>query len=289
MKNILVSVIIPTKNSENTLERALKSVRAQTYPAIEIIVVDNYSTDKTKKIAQKYADHIYDKGPERTAQVNYGISKAKGKYIYYTGSDLKMDSNLVEEAVQKCENEKNDAIYLNVVTKIDNPNIWQKVRSMERELYFKEPGMSAARFCNREIFLKLGGFDEKLGGISDDLEFQHRLNQAGYKTAFIDASENNFGEYNSLSIIIRRSLYYGWLLNRVYKKDAEYSKEKYPLIRKEYTNHKDILFRNKFVFVFFVIYKFFQAFFGGLGLTMAKITHDNKKIQKVLYRINYGN
>lgn len=55
----LVSVIIPTYNSARTLETTLKSIKKQTYQNIEIIVVDNNSKDTTKKIAEKYADSVY--------------------------------------------------------------------------------------------------------------------------------------------------------------------------------------------------------------------------------------
>ena len=56
MENPLVSVIIPTYNSSRTLEKCLESIKNQTYKNIEIIVVDNNSTDNTKEIAKKFAD-----------------------------------------------------------------------------------------------------------------------------------------------------------------------------------------------------------------------------------------
>ena len=51
----LVSVIIPTYNNGATIERCLRSVRAQTYAAVEIIVVDNSSRDGTPQLAAPYA------------------------------------------------------------------------------------------------------------------------------------------------------------------------------------------------------------------------------------------
>jgi glycosyltransferase involved in cell wall biosynthesis len=61
MANPLVSVIIPTKNSAKTIEKCLKSVKDQTYKNIEIIVVDNFSTDGTYEIAKKYTEKVYQK------------------------------------------------------------------------------------------------------------------------------------------------------------------------------------------------------------------------------------
>ncbi len=59
MENPLVSVIIPTYNSSRTLEKCLESIKNQTYKNVEIIVVDNNSTDNTKEIAKKYTGKAY--------------------------------------------------------------------------------------------------------------------------------------------------------------------------------------------------------------------------------------
>ena len=52
MKGKLVSVNIPTYNSESTLEQCLKAVKNQTYKDIEIVIIDSYSKDKTLDIAK---------------------------------------------------------------------------------------------------------------------------------------------------------------------------------------------------------------------------------------------
>ena len=60
-----VSIIITTKNEEKHIENLLRSITSQTYKNIEIILVDNYSTDRTREIAKKYTNKIYSKGPDR--------------------------------------------------------------------------------------------------------------------------------------------------------------------------------------------------------------------------------
>lgn len=287
MTNPLVSVVVPTRNSASSLDRALGAISSQNYKNIEILVIDNNSSDKTKGVALKYTDKVFNFGPERTAQVNFGIKKSSGKYIYYTGSDVETSKDMIVKAVAKCEEEGSDAVYTNVVTKIKNPNVWQAVRALERTLYEYEPGMSAARFFRKDVFEKLGGYDEKLGGVSDDLEFQYRLDEAGYKTAFIDQFENNFGEYDSLGIIIKRALYYGWLLDRTFKKHPEHSKKQYSPVRKEFKN-KIVLYNDKKLFFFFIVYKFSQYLFGGIGLVLSRLTKSNKRIEKYFFRLNYG-
>ena len=75
MDSPLVSVIIPTKNSGKTLLQCLDSIKNQNYENIEIIVVDNYSTDNTLQIAKIYTNTVYTFSPERSSQVNYGVEK----------------------------------------------------------------------------------------------------------------------------------------------------------------------------------------------------------------------
>jgi glycosyltransferase involved in cell wall biosynthesis len=287
-KKPLVSVIIPTRNSETPLKECLDDLKKQTYKNLEIIIIDNNSTDKTKEVAKKYTKFVFNKGPERSAQINFGVRKAKGKYVYYTGSDLARDRNLVEEGVAKLEDEDYDAVYLNVLTRLRTKSVWERARALERRLYFKQPGVSAARFYKRDLFIKLNGLDESFGGVSDDLEFQHRIDLAGYKTAFINAKEYNLREYTSLGIIIKRSLYYGWLINGYMKKHPAKTKKQYRLVRQEFVENRKILLKDKYIFVFFVIYKLAQYFFGGIGLVLCRISHKDKRIEGLLHQVNYS-
>lgn len=283
----IVSVIVYTRNSDHTLDKSLENLRQQTYKNIEIIVVDNNSTDQTKKVARKYTSLVYNKGPERASQINFGVKKAKGKYIFHTGSDIDRDRDLIEQAVAKMEEEGFDAIYLNVLTKLQSNNIWEKVRALERKIYYREKGMSAARIYKKSVFLKIGGVDENIGGASDDLDFQDKIDSGGFRTGLIDAKEYTLREYASYYTIITRSLYYGWYLNGYLKKNSERSKKQYSLIRPEFIKNKKILTKDKSLFLFFVIYKLTQYFFGIIGVFLCRVTGANTKVKDFLYNLNY--
>ena len=95
-----VSVIIPTKNSGRTIRACLESVRAQTYRNFEIVVVDNFSTDSTVRIAKEYADLVLLAGPERTSQVKQGAANSKGDFIYKIDSDFVLEPSVLEKAVK---------------------------------------------------------------------------------------------------------------------------------------------------------------------------------------------
>ena len=102
----LVSVIIPTKNSERTIRSCLESVCAQTYRNFEIVVVDNFSVDSTVRIAKEYADLVLLAGPERTSQVKLGAANSKGDFIYKIDSDFVLEPFVLEKAVRVALDQK---------------------------------------------------------------------------------------------------------------------------------------------------------------------------------------
>jgi len=91
MSYLKISIVLPTYNSEKYVEGALKSIINQEYPNLELIVVDNCSTDNTINIFKKYTDKINilivenDEGPYHA--VKYGLELASGDIIAWLNSD----------------------------------------------------------------------------------------------------------------------------------------------------------------------------------------------------------
>ena len=96
----LVSVIIPSRNSEHTIADCLRSVFLQSYRPIEVIVVDCFSTDSTKQIAQKMGALVLSHGGGRSAQKNFGAKFANGEYLYFVDADYKLDPNVISTSVK---------------------------------------------------------------------------------------------------------------------------------------------------------------------------------------------
>jgi len=96
-----VSVIIPTYNRAATLERAIQSVLVQTSPAMEIIVVDDASTDNTAELLQQYADKIKIISKEQNRGVSFsrnaGIQIAGGDWIAFLDSDDQWEPRKLEK------------------------------------------------------------------------------------------------------------------------------------------------------------------------------------------------
>ncbi len=92
MKKPLVSIVIPLYNGANYVEEALKCAISQTYPNIEIIVVNDGSTDggAGRAICERYADHIVYFEKENggcASALNYGIRRAKGEFVSWLSHD----------------------------------------------------------------------------------------------------------------------------------------------------------------------------------------------------------
>src|SRR5947209_7391463 len=95
----LVSVIVPTRNSDRTLRECLTSVRAQSYESVEVIVIDNRSSDQTLRIARENADLVDIWGPERSAQRNRGAALARGEFLLFVDSDMTLTTQVVGDCV----------------------------------------------------------------------------------------------------------------------------------------------------------------------------------------------
>jgi glycosyltransferase involved in cell wall biosynthesis len=265
-ENSVVSVIVPTKNSEKTLQRCLKSVRQQSYPHIEVIVVDNFSADATKAIAEEFADLILLKGPERSAQVNYGARYARGKYIYRVDSDFVIEPTVIEEAILKCEKEKFDAICVHNASD-SSVSFWSKIRKLERDCYAGDNLNVAVRFIRKTIFNQVNGFDEKLIA-AEDYDLHNKILEHGYKVGEIKAKELHLGEPKTLSEIVTKHYYYGKTIRIFLKTNPKRGKKQISPIR-------PALFRNwrKFLnqpllalgFIIYQTVRYFSAFLGYMS------------------------
>ncbi len=284
-KKPLVSIIIPVKNGASTIQRSLNSLINQTYKNIEIIIVDNFSSDDTSEIVKKYSKNdkrikFYQKGPERGTQMNFAISLAKGKYIFVTNCDMVVDSDYIYLAVKKSEEEGFDAIYTHIVSETNG--FWSKVKSLERQMYVNDDLMEAACFYKKKIYLNLGGYDKSLVGVEE--EFQHKLDKAGFKTGRINAFETHIDEIDSVREIILKSFYYGLYDTNYFKKHpGEAFKKRFP-VRKAFIRHFGSSLQHPDLFLGFIIFKIIQYSMGTSGLLLGLLFQPKKsRVQKLIY------
>jgi len=263
----IVSVIIPTRNSEATLARCLESVEAQTYPNLEIIVVDNQSSDHTLGVAKSFKGVRFGHaGPERSSQVNVGSRMSSGQYLYRVDSDFVLDPTVVEEAVRKCTQ---DGFEVVAVHNTSDPTVsyWAAVRKLERDCYVDDTVNIAARFFARTAFESVGGFDDSMVA-SEDFDLHNRLVRAGYKVGRITSVETHIGEPSALLEVVRKNAFYGTTFASFLARNPGALTGQLSPVRLSYVRHwRDFLKRPSLVPGFF-LYQYVRwssALFGYVG------------------------
>lgn len=116
----LISVIIPTYNREKLIERSINSVLNQTYKNIELIVVDDFSSDNTEKVVKKYTDERLhyiklEKNSGACVARNVGIENAKGEYIAFQDSDDVWHDNKLEIQLEYMKKNNAEVSFCNMM------------------------------------------------------------------------------------------------------------------------------------------------------------------------------
>jgi len=214
----LVSVVIPTFNSEKEISRCLESIRKQSYEEIEIIVVDRHSKDKTGKIARKYsAKVLLDKG-ERARAKNTGMKSAMGKYICFIDSDMELEENVIAECIKAMDPKTGGVVIPEASV---GKSFWVKVRDFERSFY-SESKVESARFFRLETARKAGGFDEKVV-FFEEAVLPEKIEKLGLGVrARIKSKILHHEEGFSLGKWLRKKYYYGKTATRSKQTDIFY-------------------------------------------------------------------
>jgi len=169
----LVSIVIPTYNRVRDLERALKSVLAQTYSHWEVLIIDNYSNDNTDNLINGFNDSrlklfkIHNEGVIAASR-NLGILKAKGDYVALLDSDDWWVPQKLEESLKYLK-QGADLVYhdLFVVTKSDQKFFWKLARTRNlKSPVFDDLLINGNAINNssvvvrRDVLNKINGFSE---------------------------------------------------------------------------------------------------------------------------------
>jgi glycosyltransferase involved in cell wall biosynthesis len=264
----LVSVIIPTKNSAETIELCLKSIKDQTYPAIEIIVVDNYSDDGTADIARKYA-RVFQKGPERSTQRNHGVENANGKYVVIIDSDMELTPNVIKECVQEISKQDVAAVIIPEISV--GEGFWTNCKALERSCYIGDDTIEAARVFDKKIFQRMGGYDEDIAGGGEDWDLPQRVKKAGYVTGRIESLIKHHEGRLSLTRTMKKKYYYAKTIRKYIKKHPDMANKQITLIRPAYVRHWRRLARDPVHTTGFIFMKCCELMAGGAGVMLNEV------------------
>lgn len=182
----LVSIIIPGYNRAEYIAETIESVLAQTYRNIEIIVVDDGSTDNTREIVAEYlpkVQYIWQENSERGASRNHGLRLAKGEFISFLDSDDLWLPNKIEEDLEFLENSSAVGVIYTDICLVDAKGNYLKLikrkgfRGKVTEKLLEDNFVSIGAHLSRtQLIREIGGFleERQLSG-SEDWEMWVRL------------------------------------------------------------------------------------------------------------------
>ena len=209
-----VSIIMPTYNSGQTIEKCLKSIQDQDYSLYEIIVVDNFSKDDTLETAKKFgAKTILQKCTPGQAR-NIGLNNSTGKYVLFMDSDQVLSRTIVKECVERCENENIGMVVIPEVFVGESfwgscsaawKNCFEEVKRQDgnaREIIRNRP-----RFFLKEELTRVGMLDNSLLW-GEDYDLHRKLKKANVKQVETE-SEIYHLELSSLRETLIKNLRYG--------------------------------------------------------------------------------
>ena len=173
MPNPFFSIIIPTYNRAGFIEKSIQTVLDQDFADFEVIVVDDGSTDNTKKIVSVIEDkrlkYFYKENGERGAARNFGIKKAKGKYITFLDSDDILMSRHFEEAKKFIDKKQPEIFHQQYQIKNGEKTKKIKIRlPIQKALIKGNPLSCMGVFIKRDTALKnLFNEDRRISGSED--------------------------------------------------------------------------------------------------------------------------
>ncbi|MGH7717712.1 MAG: glycosyltransferase family A protein [Gemmatimonadaceae bacterium] len=181
----LITCIVPTHNGERYIKEALDSVLAQTYRPIEIVVIDDGSTDGTRDVVMEFGDSVRyrfepDVGPP--AARNAGLSEARGEFVaFLDGDDLWHPEKLERQMARFIAHPELDYC-LSYVRLFWIPELKDEEAKYKDHERVQPPGYATTTMlARRSAFDRVGGFNPGLW-FPDSADWFSRATDAGLKS-----------------------------------------------------------------------------------------------------------
>lgn len=210
-----VSVIVPAFNSEKTIAQTLESLKNMDYPhdKLEVIVVDDASTDETAEVALHRGARIIrrEKRGGCAAAKNTGVGHAKKEMVAFIDSDVMVAKNWLRELVKPFEEATVGATGGFVKIRFRKASSLGKYDNLDKHFRKRKadtksvPGSNSA--YRREVFEVVGRLDPYLG---EDPDFCYRVQSHGYKVIYNDKAVVYHPAPNDFWTYFKKQVYYGW-------------------------------------------------------------------------------
>jgi glycosyltransferase AglI len=218
MKNPKFSIIVPARNEEEGIERAIVSIQKQTYKDFEIIISNDGSTDKTREIVETLMKNDKririlnrPKGHSAAFARNRGAEKARGKILVFLDADTFLKENLLEE-IDKCKlNVDGYAFdcFSSHKTLVNYALSGMVVPIIaKKKVYEKSDEDRLMLFCvTKKAYDTVKGYSEEIFYFEDE-DFANKFYDAGFKTAFLKNTCQYFELPSTFSEFLRQC---GWI------------------------------------------------------------------------------
>ncbi len=195
MEQPLVSVIIPAYNGDRYIAEAVETVLNQNYPNVELIVVDDGSTDRTQQVLEPYFPQIHALSQSNqgvAAARNQGIEAAQGELIALLDQDDRFLPDKLTAQVAIFQGNPTVGVVNSGWRLIDAEGHpistiepWHDLPHLTLETWLtRTPILPSALMFRRELWQQVGGFDSRFDGV-DDVEFVWRLALAGCEAMWL--------------------------------------------------------------------------------------------------------
>lgn len=198
-----MSVLIPLYNAEQYIEDTIIRLKKQTYPNIEVIIVDDHSTDKSLKIAQKYVSeqvHVY-VNPKRggNSARNYAFLQSRGEYVKFIDADDFCSDNMIKSQMERIlsEGTRQTVVFSPVRMYYPDGQLFVPPRGIDRDYVpsiellldiWRGKGFNCphCHLMHRSLVNKVNGWNENIIK-NQDGEFFARIYAAADKALAVDS------------------------------------------------------------------------------------------------------
>ncbi len=228
--NANVAIVIPVYNGEATLDACLRACLAQTHADVQVVVVDDGSTDDTAAIATRYAvTYVRQDQSGPAAARNLGAKSVTSDYIAFTDADCIPDPRWIEQLLLAFDE---DVVAAGGTYGNENAESWLS-RMIHEEIQVRHAGFgrdvdflgSLNVMYRRDAFEAAGGFDETFRTASgEDNDLAYRLQDAGGRLVFSPHAIVSHHHPTSLTHYLRTQARHGYWRMKLYQKHPNRAK-----------------------------------------------------------------